>query len=242
MNYKHHYNKVSESIIEQTVNDILDLNANLRSKISLVLIENPELIRKLSDDPENPELVEEVKQLFRDTISSFYTFTMADKHGDLITDVFFENAGRLCRQDIKQFALHESNTWLTIHPGVDQYHYDLIIPWQYADSKRIIFISFYLDDLINILKENQRSSHELYIFRKDKSNLIELSAKGSRPELTDGIYLTDKQVKTHSKDIAGTYWTIIELPQTSLFNFYLKDEIYKRIATFKLDDLIPESL
>jgi hypothetical protein len=240
INFKHQYYKTSERLIEKSVNDVLLLNANLRTKISQLLIKHSELLVKLSNNPENSELVEQVIQLFKQQIPSFYTFIMADKHGELITDVFFEKAGRLCRQDIKQYALHETNTWLTIHPGIEQYHYDLIIPWQYANSKRIIFISFFLDELVGILKKNQRPSHDLFIFRKDKSNLIELSAEGSRAEQTKGIYLSKTQVDTFSKNIAGTYWTIIELPQTSLFNYYLNNEVYKKLSLFKMDSIFPD--
>lgn len=224
------YIQNSKKVVTKTVDDILQLNANLRTKISHLLIENQELLIKLSDDPENTEVIQQVTKLFKEKLSSFYNFSLADKHGNLITDVFFEQAGRLCRQDIKQFAANKGNTWLTIHPGMGQYHYDLILPWQYSDSKRIMFISFYIKDLVNILKNNERSSHELFIVRKDKSNLIELSSSGSRADQNNTFFLTDKQLQGYSSNISGTYWTIFEIPEVSLFNYYLQQVWYTRAA------------
>ncbi|MFK5895218.1 MAG: hypothetical protein QM504_18550 [Pseudomonadota bacterium] len=237
INYKHHYNEKSKNIVEQTVNDILKLNSNLRTQISHLMIENQDVLIKLYNDPEDIQLIEQLKTTFKKQLPSFYTFTLADQHGNLVTDVFFEKVGRLCRQDIKQYALHESNTWLTIHPGMEQYHFDIIVPLHFGDTKQIMFISFYIDGLVNILKQNDRPSHELFIVRKDKNNLIELSSSGSRADQNNAFFLTDKQLQGYSSNIAGTYWTVIELPSTSFFKYYLHDTLYNRIANFSLKDV-----
>jgi hypothetical protein len=242
INYKHHYNEKSKSIVEQTVNDILKLNSNLRTQISHLMIENQDALVKLYADPENTQLIEQLKISFKQKIPSFYTFTLADQHGNLVTDVFFEKVGRLCRQDIKQYALQESNTWLTIHPGMEQYHFDIIVPWHYAESKQIMFISFHIDELVNILKKNERSNHELFIVRTDKNNLIELSSSGSRADQNNTFFLSDTQLQGYSSNIAGTYWTVFELPSISFIKYYLHEVLYTRIANFSLKEFFSSKL
>ncbi|MFK5983857.1 MAG: hypothetical protein QM479_00310 [Pseudomonadota bacterium] len=228
--FKKIYKENSKQLVTDTVNEILQLNINLRSKISHLLIKNQELLIKLSKDPEDTKLIDKINQVFKAQLSSFYNFSLADQHGTLVTDIFFEQVGRLCRQDIKAFAVNQKHTWLTIHPGVGQYHYDLILPWEYGGEKRIMFISFYIDDLVKILKNNQRPSHELFIVRKDKNNLIELSSSGSRADQNNTFFLTDKQLQAYSKNISGTYWTIVELPEVSIFAYYMQEVWYKKAA------------
>lgn len=234
LGYKKAYNEASKKLVTHTANDILLLNINLKNKISQLLIDELDLFIKLSDNPENTEYNNKIIKLFKQYLPSFHTFSLADKQGEIMTDIFFEKVGRLCRQDIKQFALHESNTWLTIHPGLGKYHYDLILPWQYANTQKIMFISFDIKSLVKILKNNKRANHELFLVRKDKDNLIELSSAGSRAEMAasnDKVFLDNKQLKSFSQDIKNTYWTVIELPDENLLNFYLK-ELYNKISHF----------
>jgi hypothetical protein len=229
--YTKSYQAISEKLVTQTADDILLLNADLKNKISQLLIKHLDLFIKLANTPEDSELISQADILFKQQLPSFYTFSLADQHGEIMTDIFFEKVGRLCRQDIKQFALNESNTWLTIHPGLGKYHYDLLLPWQYAETKKIMFISFDIDSLVDILKKNKRENHELFLVRKDKNNLVELSSSGSRADLykmNSGIFLDDKHLQGFSQDISNTYWTVIELPQNSLFNFYIK-QLYNKV-------------
>ncbi len=227
--FKQRFNQDSVNKVNGVVNDILQLNANLRQKITELFIKHQKLIQKVTEEPENEKAYEQLDKLFKQHLESYYTFIVADNHGELITDDFFEKAGHLCRQDIKNYAASGKATWMAIHPGMGEYHYDLIIPWQYGDGERkIIFISFKVNSLVNIIRKYESEGHRIYIVRKDKSNLIELTAEGSRDNNSDNIlFLSDKQTQGTSARIAGTYWTAIELVYPNMFSLYLKQELFK---------------
>ncbi|MBF0264523.1 MAG: hypothetical protein HQL46_04570 [Gammaproteobacteria bacterium] len=218
-------NAEAKEQVNQALNDILKLNSSLRFQISHLLILNRDLFEELIQNPESEKLIEKFDAIFNNNLPSYYTFSLADENGDLLTDHFFEKVGRLCRQDIHEFAVDESTTWLTIHPGPDEYHYDLMLPWNKNSKKRVVFLGFKIDSLVEILKSRQPIGRKLYIVRSDKNNLVEVSANGSRDKMSNQLFLSD-QIQYHiSEPIEGTYWAIVDVIETPIYKLYYRERI-----------------
>jgi len=211
--------------VNLALNDILKLNSNLRLQISHLLIKNRNIFQSLIKNPENHDLIEQLDAIFKKDLPSYYTFSLADENGDLLTDHFCEKVGRLCRQDIHNFAVNESNTWLTIHPGPDEYHYDLMLPWNKDNKKRVVFLGFKINTLVEILKKRQPKGRKLYIVRSDKNNLVEVTANGSRDKQTSQLFLSDSLQYHISEPIDGTYWAIVDVIDIPLYQLYYEERI-----------------
>lgn len=233
------YHQYSKQNIDQVVRDILAFNAKQRKKVSQLFIKHAGLIRELSHDPENSELLDNMDKLFKQNFPAYFTFIIADNHGELITDDFFEKVGRMCRQDIKEFAINGQTSWLVIHPGPAKYHYDMIIPWQFGkEPRRIIFISFLVDELATILRQHETDGRQLFIVRKDRNNLVELGSKGSRYDLYHNVvFLSDNELFEYKADIKGTYWTVVEKKHTNLLKLYLKHYLFSEKFIQRLRNL-----
>mgnify|MGYP000165066234 CR=1 FL=1 len=101
------------------------------------------------------------------------------------------------------------------------YHFDIIVPWKNGKNEKILLISYKVEPLTNILKQNEKPGHQQLIVRTDKLNLIELSSSGSRNLKETPFYLLP-QANQYHKPIKGTYWAVYDQFSIPLFQLYIK--------------------
>jgi len=164
----------------------------------------------------------------------FFAFTVTDSDGSPFYDDFGERVGELCRSDIRRFA-QDNRLSTYIHPGPSEYHFDIMLPWAYGNQQKgVFFASFKLRMFARVLKTSEVPGHQLMLVRSDIDDLIEVTAQGGRPDLTRDFQLSQDERRrvTHQKRVPLTKWTLVDLPDETLFTTHSRQTHYEAIATF----------
>ena len=92
-----------------------------------------------------------------------------------------------------------------------------------AAGPRIFFTSFYLDEIVDILKTHEVPGQTLMLVRQSNPGLIEASREGARDKLTRDVNLSqEERIRiTVYEDIADTDWRLINLPDADFEKDYL---------------------
>ena len=176
-------------------------------------------ISSLARNPADQRLQEQfatrVKQHFPESFAS----TITDEGGEILIDDFDGKIAALCEADIFQFAEQDSQR-VFIHPNPVGYHFDIMAHWQGADGNQgVFFVSFKPTELAHILANSQLHDHRLILLHRDKPGLVEVTADGTRVDLVTEPTLSEEEMAriAFSADVAGSLWTLVDLPAEGLF-------------------------
>ena len=213
--------QIMQGSVNGTANEITLFVESVRTVLRVLAESQKSALSQLARSPENEQLYNKIS----DHISAYfpgyyYSFTIADKKGEVIYDDFGDKVGDRCRADIKKFATSGMKHGVYIHPGPFKYHFDVMIPWK-RNGKMVgvLFISLKPNVIARLLRHNQVAGHTLILLRKDIPDLIEVSSQGSRDKIERAIHLTKQELARigHKKDLVGTGWTLVDLPNAELF-------------------------
>lgn len=176
-----------------------------------------ELIRSVASNPADELLYNQLGKLIKEYFPNYFAFTVANSEGI----PYFENFDGLvadsCRADIKSFA-EKHYYYPYIHPNVEGYHFDVMT--QYGNGEGVLFISFHVDNLGDILKAAQTPGHQLLLTYPALNNLIEVFSDGARNVITRHDYhMTNQELKRVlvNMPVSGTRWDAVDLAQPGLF-------------------------
>ncbi len=197
------------------------LFANEYSRIFFRLMNFP------NDEKTKNDITTRLKQRFHD----FFTFTITDQTAKPILENIESFVGHACQLDLANFSKalktnnQSYNNKVFIHPQTMHYHFDVMAPlYTNQQNPRIFFISFYLNEISDILKTHELPGQKLMLVRASDTSLIEVTSQGARDKIKRDIRLTDEEqrnIKVYEK-IADTDWRIVSLPDISYQKKYLR--------------------
>lgn len=161
-------------------------------------------------------LAEVIKKYFPDQ----YSFTLANDDGNPIWDDMGETIGEACLNDLKAHSLSATlpnNSVSYIHPGSQNYHFDLFTTITHKDQKKVLLISFKPDQLALMLSSRQMPDHHLFLVRNDLPDLIEISMQGSRDKMIRDAHFSQAEVAllqtryATKQAIRNTNWLLIDI-------------------------------
>lgn len=225
--FTQYHHQLSEHSSQSVAKEIEILLTNLRRGLTILVTENPDLIADLAKKPGKEKLLSEIYLKLGDYFPHFHAATVTDLDGEPFIDDFGERIGDFCLTDIKLFAQNNPQYGISIHPGPANYHFDIMVPWQinkgdYSRQNGVFFVSFSLETLANILNDGEVPGHKLYLLHRDKKNLIEITAQGSRDVLGGKNFIdeaTESRI-SYRQRIEGTFWEVVDIPSDELIEGY----------------------
>lgn len=210
------------------------INLQLQNKhrhVRLFIDEYKKLLQHLETFPEDERAAEGIKRRLQQRFADFFTYTITDPDGvPSITDMESQ-VGEACQRDLNGYVdrinrNHGSTpNEVFVHPQAFNYHYDIMAPLQSSDGRlRIFFTSFYLNEIVDILKTHEVPGQSLILVRQSDPGLIEVSREGARDKLSREIRLSPEERLRISvyEDIPGTDWRLVNLPDEDFSDAYLE--------------------
>ncbi len=206
-----------------TSNNIAIFMSSLKTSLAIFVAGHQKSLSQLQQSPDNSSAYSHINNKLSQYFSDYYAFTIADNTGKLLYDDFGEQIGDLCRSDIHQFALSHAKVDTYIHPGPEQYHFDIMLNWRQSNKNEIFFASFRTKHLSHLLYNAQLPGHKLVLLRNDRPDLIEIMATGNRSNTREKTHLTQQQ---HERilsliPVSGTRWVLADIANESLFSNYI---------------------
>ncbi len=237
--FEQYHQRISEHTRQSVSSEVDLLLSNLKTELTILVTENPDLVAKLAADPENDKLISNINLKLGNYFPDFFAVTVAKSNGEILTDDFGEKVGDLCRSDLNLFSRTPEKYAISIHPHASQYHFDIMVPWQidneqYSIQEGLFFVSFSLDSLANIIKITEVPGHKTYLLHQQFNNLIEVTSGGGR-DVLDGVNYIDKsdekQILKREK-INATLWEVVDFPTQTLLDNYRTVLLKENIKIF----------
>ena len=227
--FERSHHKVAKATATIVANEISKRIKNQQRLLSIFSKNNSELIYRLAASPFNDSIKDELDKKVEESFPNYFAVSIANRKGVPILDDFDGLIGELCLSDLKRHAGGHSQP-IRIHPNIQAYHVDIIVPWRYQNennkknwNKGLLFLSFAPDFLHQLLKLSSTPRHELMLINRDITNLIEITEKGTRINLLrEDFRLTAKEQsrKLFSMPVKDTVWNLVDFREETLFSEY----------------------
>ena len=228
--FKAHNRDIQTAVVDSAVYAIDIQLDNKRRHVNLFIDEYSRLFRHLERFPDDEFSAERVQERLQQRFPDFFTFTIAN-HSGIPVMLDFENlVGEACQADLDKFASklgrgQQSTNEIFIHPQAFHYHYDVMTSLAFGNESEIFFVSFYLDEIADILKTHEVPGQQLFIVRQSDPDLIEVSREGARDKLKRNAQLTAEEQNRILvfANIPGTDWRLVNLPDRDFEQEYIED-------------------
>ena len=222
--FKDHHITLAEESVKSLSNEVNGFIKEHQRLVTLFAENHRDLIKGLISDPENEKLQSTMKKHLLSFFPNYFSFTIADQKGEPYLVDFDGHIGELCRNDIAKFAASKKNS-TQVHPGLDDYHFDVMTQLAIDNTELIFFVSFHADTLGKIIKTIEVPNHILQLVLKNERLLLEVNRQGARNNsYRDDYRLTEQE--THyilaSAPVDNSRWHAIDSYQPTLFSTYLK--------------------
>ncbi len=194
---------------------------SLHRRVRLFAKDNGDSIEHLARNPEDESTHERLAKHVEDHFPGHFAFTIARLDGTPLLEDIDQLVGDICQEDIARFAMDSrAESLIRIHPQPFNYHFDVMAPWDSGEGSGIFFVSFRAALLAEVLKNRQLPSFQLFLLKQDKPRLIEISAEGSRDQLTRESDLTSAELFRieYALPVPGALWQLAVLSQANLFS------------------------
>ena len=221
-----------------------EIHKTLREKrriIDIFIDSSIELIGELSEYPDDDDIRELLTERLRKYQPDFFAFNIMDQAGVPVIGDFEGDVGELCLQDLQQY-IKTGEQHIRLHPNNNAYHYDIVSTFTFNEVRRIFFVSFYTDDISDMLKSVQSDSHSLILINKEANNLIELTADGSRKTMSGRLDFRMNgnesfRVLSTAK-VKGSSWHVVDMRSEGLFKDYRNKIITEYTIAFYVFSII----
>lgn len=200
--------------------------ANKKRHVRLFSEEYESLLNHLVIFPQDTKTEGDIKKRLHQRFPDFFTYTITDQTA--VPKLFDIDSfvGEACQHDLSNYIKKIKNVSdktklhnkIFIHPLSEHYHYDIMS--SFGNTKNIInvfFVSFYLKEIVDILKTHETPGNQLFLLRQSDPSLIEISSRGVRDKISRDIRLSKNEQQRIQivKNISGTDWHIANLPNNT---------------------------
>jgi len=235
--FKQYHETIAKEVTSSTKDSIKRFISERRRLVSIFANSNREIIVDLINDPENDDIRDVISDRLRYFFPNHFTFTVADEEGNPFYADFDGLIGDQCINDIKSFS-HSHEHYPRLHPNTELYHFDIMVPFIYEQSKLTFFVSFDVNLIGNILKNAQVPSHELMLTMPIADRrTIEIVKEGARIKLDRlDFRLEDYELERiiFERKIEDTSWNIVDFRSDTLYSNYIQKIAFELSVIFIL--------
>ncbi len=234
--------QLAQKSVTGASNELRVYISELRRSVRLFADQEQSLIRRLAKNNSDLALFEQLKAKVKQHFPKHFSFTIASKEGESILQGLDKLVGGGCKGDIAKFSEDTDSHRVYVHssPFKNPYHFDVMVPW--GDKEGIFFISFNLKNITQILKNAETIGHSLLLLKNDKQGGVELTSNGSTKSLVEKGALdwfaepsamamkhnfqlsqTKRQSIEYGTPVAGTLWTLVDIPDINLYFSHNKE-------------------
>ncbi len=225
----------AEHSVKAAANEVKLLREGIIRGARFFVDQEQDLLYKLSQNPGNDELVQEIRRQLATHFPEHFSFTLTDPEGVPYYEDYGETIGELCMTNIRRMSVDKHPDKLIVHPGPGVYHFDVMVPWSYGGIPRgIFFKSYRLDKLAKLLSISKPNNQKLIIVRQSEPDLIEITEEGGRDII--GLY-RDVRLTANEIDRIGAKlplddsdWALVSIYDESLFEDHYKNNLYPAIV------------
>jgi len=215
-----------------------EINKTIREKqriIDIFIDSSKDLIAELSDDPEDEGLYQLLTERLRKYQPDFFTFNIMNLAGEPVIGDFDGNVGELCLEDLRDYIKNGEQN-IRLHPNNNAYHFDIASTFSVNGVKQIFFVSFYTDEISDMLSSVQSEGHSLILINKEANNLIEMTTQGNRKTISGRMDFRmngDESFRVLSATkVKGTSWHVVDMRNDGLFMAYRNKIITEYMIAF----------
>ena len=209
------------------------INLQLENKyrhVRLFLDEYSYLFLHLEKYPDDETTSENIKRRLQQRFTDFFTYTITDENGKPEMIDIESLVGEACQVDLNNFsdsikrdhgAIHNE---VFVHPQPFNYHYDIMAPLQTNGvNARIFFSSFYLNEIVDVIKTHEIPGQTLILVKQSNPGLIEATREGARDKLSRDVNLSQEERMriTAYESIPNTDWRLVNLPDADFVQEYI---------------------
>ena len=218
--------------VEQQQNIAMNLSDHQRPLLN-ALMENPE------DKQASAKLILEM----RDHLPGSFALGIADKNGQLVYNIGTRKIGKKCRSNLALYA--QGNKFLpemiishSVNSGAP--HFDTIASFNGEHSDGILFVSFDLTSLIDILSYTSIPNQTMLLVSKSNPRQIEIShtAVGESHEYGHTLDAEAMKRVLHEAPVIGTDWKMVAIADANYFMVHKSQAIYTIAAAYSTLALI----
>jgi competence protein ComGC len=200
------------------------INLQLKNKqkhVRLFIDEYSRILMHLDRYPEDEKSLDNIHNRLQQRFPDFFAFTITDNSGVPKLSDIESLVGEACQNDLNDFSdklkrkYGRSHNEIFIHPQAENYHYDVMVPLSPGQASRIFFASFYLDEVVDILKTHEIPGQSLMLVRQSVPDLIEVTREGTRDRLSRNFRLDSDELSRIGvyENIDGTDWRLVNLSE-----------------------------
>lgn len=190
-----------------------------RRLVSLFIDEYSHLFRQIQLVPDDEVTIQKLSNRLQQRFPSYLTFTTADDAGTPVLLDIESLVGEACQADLHDFAGkldrgQKQHNEIFIHPQPFNYHYDVMAELSgVSGNQGIFFVSFYLDEIADILKTHEIPGLQLFLVRESNPGLIEVSREGARDKLSRNPELSQEEQHRilQFANVKGADWRVVVL-------------------------------
>lgn len=190
-----------------------------------------QLSNKLEDNRVYQQLISRLKK-YQPDLSAF---SVINQMGESISSDFGDSLGQICLEDIKHY-LDSGEQNIRLHPHNNTYHYDIISTYSDSETKRIFLVSFFANEISDILGSLQSENHSLMIVNKDANNSIEITSEESRKSSSNQPNIrmngNEKFRVLSTNQVKNTDWQVVDMRKEGLFSDHRDKIIFECMIAF----------
>ena len=221
-----------------------EINKTLREKqriIDIFIDSSIDLITKLSEDPEDDGVRQVLIERLRKYQPDFFAFNIMNQAGEPVIGDFDGDIGELCLQDLRDY-IETGEQHIRLHPNNNAYHYDIVSTYSFNGVRQIFFVSFFTDDISDMLGSVQSEDHSLILINKEANNLIEMTADGSRKAISGRLDFRMNGEESFrvlsTAKVKGTSWHVVDMRSEGLFKDYRNKIITEYVIAFYVFSIV----
>ena len=222
--FKEHHITLAEESVKSLSNEVNGFIKEHQRLVTLFAENHRDLIQSLISDPENEKLQLTMKNHLLAFFPNYFSYTIANQKGKPYLVDFDGHIGELCSNDIAEFAVSRKNA-AQVHPGLDDYHFDIMTNLSIDNTELIFFVSFHADTLGKIIQTIEVPNHILQLALKNERLLLEVNRLGARNNsYRDDYRLTEQETKyiIASAPVDESRWHAIDSYEPALFSTFLR--------------------
>lgn len=215
-----------ENEVEIGAKEVERLINELHNAVAIFAEEKYEIINFLAAYPESEEISTHLQKKVVGLFPGYLALSILDEKGLPRFSTEGEEADRVCLNDVTSLLVSGRRNDISIHEYKGISHFDVMSTWGKAKISGIFKISFNSGIIARSLQISEAKGHRLALINKNKTGLIEVTARGARipPGGQDGTTLDEETMARIGAgyDVAGTQWRLVALAEKNLYRDQLQ--------------------
>lgn len=228
---------LAKNAVKGTVHNFSQLVSRHRQIVTALVQSNQELLSGIADFPVDEDSLALLNSKVQNWLPDNFTYMLSSSDGVPLLQEKILKLGMQCKAGLKRYSIFPDRHHETVvmHGETpEDYHFDVMVDIKPEENSPIFFVSFKVNSLQALLENTQIPGQSLLVVNSARPKQIELSAAGVFNSSWHGEFLTDEMVESilFKSQVSGTGWSIISLPNSTLFSDYNNQLIFRSSLVF----------